>query len=265
VTRQLLESLGSFRAFVVFAFHKHILSHSGAKLSEGKDHPGANQNHGHEQQRKISGKIHVNGEIEANIPSGVIEQYKAARQENTSRDNWRFLVECLTLIVVTIYAGLTLSLARSSQKSADAAIVASKSAVASYDATVRPYLFMAGISTKVDSKPINLTFNANLKNYGTIPAQAVTYSWVVVANGVSVPISHFPDQPQVLPPGETSSLVGSLGANNAPPIMDGSQPLLIYTAYSYSWRDKQESGCEKFMYSSTVKAFFNLGPTCYPN
>jgi hypothetical protein len=82
------------------------MSREDPKPSPNQPHPEPNHNDSAEQIRKVSGKIHVNGEIEANIPADAIERYKAARQENTSRDNWRFLVECLTLLAVVFYAGL---------------------------------------------------------------------------------------------------------------------------------------------------------------
>jgi hypothetical protein len=213
----------------------------------------------------VSGDGYVRGEIETKISPEVAKKRDATEKESRTKDSIRLVLEILGVALVAIYAGLTLWLARSSQKSADAATTASNSAVASYETTVRPYLSMAGITAKVDPKPVNLTFNAILKNYGTIPAQAVTYSWVVIVNGSPVPVSHVPDQPHALPPGETNILVGALGTAHAPPIVDGSQPLLIYTAYSYHWRDKQESGCEKFRYYPPAKGFFDLGPTCYPN
>jgi hypothetical protein len=77
------------------------------KTGGGNPHLDPNQGGGQAQQRQIRGEIHVRGEIEANVPTSFIEQYKVARRENTSRDNWRFCIEMATLAAVLIYAGLT--------------------------------------------------------------------------------------------------------------------------------------------------------------
>ena len=89
-----------------------------------------------EQRRKITGELHVRGEIEASIPAGVIEAYRSARKENTSRDNWRFLVEVLTLVTVLVYASLTAWQAETTQTIAN--LTRNQ-----FEADERPYILFA--------------------------------------------------------------------------------------------------------------------------
>lgn len=91
------------------------MSHKG--LQSG--HPTPRDDSARKQDCRISGKVDVDRVIEANISRGFINQYKAARNENTPRDNWRFFLEILTLIALLVYAALTAWQGCSSQKILD--------------------------------------------------------------------------------------------------------------------------------------------------
>ncbi len=129
-----------------------------------KGHPRPDQNSSDTHQRKITGEIGVR--IEADIVSRFIEQYKATRNENTSRDNLRFAVEIGTLLIVLVYAGITVLIFFANKKSADAA----KSAI---DITVEEdRARIESVNTILDppvpGQPVHIVIN--FQNKGKLPA-----------------------------------------------------------------------------------------------
>jgi hypothetical protein len=143
------------------------------KPGSDKPHPHPNQNSGQEQQRKISGDIHVRGEIEANVPESFIEKYKAVRNEQTPRDNARFVVECATLGLVFIYAGLTAIQSCQSLKSANAAESAAKTASRELELSQRPWVdadTQIGGPLFYNVNGANFMFTFTLRNSGRLPA-----------------------------------------------------------------------------------------------
>jgi hypothetical protein len=129
---------------------------------------GSGDNGSREQKRKITGELHVRGEIEANIPRAAMEQYKAAIQENTSRDNWRFAVECITLFFVIVVAILGIIQTRQSIRSAGAARDAADTNKASLHVAERAYLSISAPS--YDSQK---TITFQLVNTGHLAAEDV--------------------------------------------------------------------------------------------
>ena len=156
-------------------------------------------------------------------------------------------------------------MAISSQQSANAASKASEAAVASYEATVRPYLGVTAMPVKVAGPPSDLEFSAILKNYGTIPAKSFEFDWNVVLDDKTISIPKSPTIPADLPPGETTTLGGALGTIETPLVMNGTHTFIVYVTYNYNWRDKHEHTCEKSKFLPNMKRFADLGPICYPN
>jgi hypothetical protein len=79
-----------------------------------KQHPHSDphKNEGKQNERHVSGGIHVRGEIEAQLPPSLIEKYDAERTEDKVKDRKKFVVEILTLLVVAIYALFTFGILR---------------------------------------------------------------------------------------------------------------------------------------------------------
>jgi hypothetical protein len=90
------------------------MSKNVGKRINRNDSPNGNP-HGEEQKRKITGEIHVRGEVEANIHTNLIEQYKVIRNEKSWRDHVQFTLELLTFAVVSVYAALTYWMAKSTE------------------------------------------------------------------------------------------------------------------------------------------------------
>lgn len=147
------------------------------KTGSGKPHPQPNEDDGKKQKRQVSGEVHVRGEIEANVPANFIEQYKAARQENTSRDNWRFFVEIATLVFVIAYSGLTALMYIANKKSADAAKSAADTAATSLRIDQRAWVGLIKVSLTDGTKPVSagkpIYINVEFKNLGKTPAYNV--------------------------------------------------------------------------------------------
>jgi hypothetical protein len=234
------------------------------KVKDNKRHSDPNKTSPHEENRKISGDVHVRGEVEVDFAKTLIDEYVSTRKDGSDQEKKHYRLAKITLLVGIAYAGLTTWLAVSSQESATAASSAAKASVASYEATARPYAFPTLIA-KVEDKPPNLKVNVVLKNYGTIPAEQVMFDWVVIVNGIAYPaIREVPELPHELPPGETTTMVGQIGIGEAPRVLNGTDKAIVYVTYSYRWRDKQENGCQKYQYYPPAHVFGDIGPVCYP-
>lgn len=185
--------------------------------------------------------------------------------ETEHRENVKLIVEILGLIVVVIYSGLTGWQAYESWQTAKAATAATSAAITSYETTVRPYIETTGVGINTKYTPIMFTYDVAFKNYGTIPAQNVVTHLHVVYDGKDQPQNKEPDSPGILPPGEATHMIGNFGTIDAPKIISGEAKLIIYSDYSYTWRDKHDAGCGKYSYYHSAHTFMYLGPTCYPN
>lgn len=56
-----------------------------------------------DHERHISGSINVRGEIETKRPPNLTEEHNSEREEDTARDQKKYVVEFITLIVLGIY------------------------------------------------------------------------------------------------------------------------------------------------------------------
>jgi hypothetical protein len=75
----------------------------------GKPHPNPENNKA--ENRKISGDVHVRGEVEAKLPPEMVKEYVSSNQKWDRRDDRRFLVEKLTLLsaVLVVVSGVVQS------------------------------------------------------------------------------------------------------------------------------------------------------------
>jgi hypothetical protein len=161
------------------------------KPKNNKPRTDPNQNSGQGYERKISGDIHVRGQIEADVPESLIEKYKTARNENTPRDNARFIVECITLGLVFLYAALTAIQSCESVKSADAAKSAADTAAKTLAQSIiqfakeqRPYIGETSRSTQspiwaqnpIDRTKGQILWKWTITNYGKSPDKNATFT-----------------------------------------------------------------------------------------
>jgi hypothetical protein len=77
------------------------------KPGGGKPHPQPNQNRTRDNKTEISGDIFVRGEIETHLPPSEVQKLATAEEKHDTRENKRYLVELITLLVVIIYGALT--------------------------------------------------------------------------------------------------------------------------------------------------------------
>jgi hypothetical protein len=70
-------------------------------------HPDPNQDSGKEQKRKVSGELHVRGEIVMDTPPEIKNADAADKKQTASRESLKVWIEGLTLLILLIYAGLT--------------------------------------------------------------------------------------------------------------------------------------------------------------
>ena len=145
-------------------------------------------NNEQEQERYISGNIGVVGQVEANFPRELIEEYKTSNRQAHTRENardrrevWRFRVEIITLIFVVFVALLSIIQSRQSVRTANAAAEANKLAKANFWLDERPF-----IDTRFTGMPHPVPEMLGLpvasfayKNYGKGPALRVRVAtWI---------------------------------------------------------------------------------------
>jgi hypothetical protein len=78
------------------------------KPGASKKNPRGNEHDRGDSMQDITGSVRVTGEIETHVPSSIIKERKAAEEKKDSRDKNRFTVECVTAVLLAIYAGITL-------------------------------------------------------------------------------------------------------------------------------------------------------------
>lgn len=180
----------------------------GSKSHSSPDHGG-----GDPQKRKVTGEIRVSGSVETNITSGFIEQYKAAKNENTPRDNWRFVVEVITLIVLLAYAGITAFIYLANNTSAKAALSAANTADSTLRLTERAWIVVKlnppfDFTKFPDKAPV--TLNVTFLNTGKTPAWNV--KGTIAAN--LMPTSYSPDFSYQTGSGEEVTLGGTMSPDH---------------------------------------------------
>jgi hypothetical protein len=178
-------------------------------MSQKNSHPAHSNNNSREEARKISGKINVSGEIEANIPKSVIEQYKAARQENTPRDNARFFVECITLgfvMLVAVFGGIQTC---QSVRSSSAAVSAADTAKDALHISERAYIAALPPELDVPHKLLTLSF----VNNGHIPTGRAQATLFAITHPGSTPEGHWSktEYSEIQPRGEGQEAQLTLG------------------------------------------------------
>jgi hypothetical protein len=130
-----------------------------------------------------------------------------------------------------------------------------------FEAAHRPYVGIDSFDTDMDTERHTLTVTAQMKNYGTAPAEHNDAGWQEYLNGVAQVMSHLPTGPRTLFPGQIAKFTSGEGEPIYSQIMTGSSTLefVIYASYkgpggkSYSYR-------EKYRYDPSVNGFRDIGP-----
>jgi hypothetical protein len=78
-----------------------------SKPQPTKPHPQPDKSGRDQYKRHVDGDITVRGQIETHLPPEYVHQHDAERKEDKASHNKNFWVGLLTLLAVTIYAGLT--------------------------------------------------------------------------------------------------------------------------------------------------------------
>jgi hypothetical protein len=132
-----------------------------------------------------------------------------------------------------------------------------------FEGANRPYI---GIENIVISPFIeqgvgkNIQFIIIWKNFGTATAEEAKVNWKVLINGIQQPTIKVPDRPSSLFPSATVHLRGSVGNENADPILKGKMILQIILSASYSGPSNNKyTYCEKTQYNHLTGTFINLG------
>lgn len=143
--------------------------------NRGNHHPKANpnQNASRSDTCNVSGDIRVSGEIETKLPPDFIEKCNADGKKSEARENKRFIVEIVTVILVFIYAGLTAWQASSASGQLKEARRSTDAAVQNFQMGQRAWI---GTSSAEIPDPVPekaLVWRITYKNFGNSPAMNV--------------------------------------------------------------------------------------------
>jgi hypothetical protein len=134
-------------------------------------HPNPNNGSGQEQQRKISGKVHVDGEVEVDFAKSLVEKYESAQETEGTRQERKYRLDKITLVAAIIYTSLA---GIQSCESIKGVSIAKDS----LESVQRAFVFPTGMSDIVfapDGKtPIGVKFTIRWENSGTTPTKEVT-------------------------------------------------------------------------------------------
>jgi hypothetical protein len=237
------------------------------KTDPDERHAQPNQTGASYNERHISGGINVRGEIEAKRPPDLTQEHRTERNEDQTSSRKKFVVEIATLIVVTIYAGLTFWQACTTQKIAN---LTKKT----YETSQRPYIGVNGIAARFDFRPndkirnpkdaIGLQFQCEIKNFGPVPGTNFSASWKIFFNGQEQPGEKIPDTPSTLYPTETANFGGAANEAELQSIRARATILESEVNVEYDGPTGHTSECVKYRYEPSINVFFNLGKCTHP-
>ena len=76
-------------------------------MSNKHSHSDPDQDGGKEQKRKVSGELHVRGEVVVDSPPEVRKADAAQKKNANAREDLKIGIEFLSLLFIIMYAGLT--------------------------------------------------------------------------------------------------------------------------------------------------------------
>jgi hypothetical protein len=134
-----------------------------------------------------------------------------------------------------------------------------------FEAQSRPYVSVGGVFVTWNTNKTAMTYRAELKNNGRIPATAVHFDWQGFYDGIKLPkTDDMPLATITLDPGRTVSRYGDMRGPLIPPLRNGISKFVIFITYSYQWRKRTETACWKEQYDPYMQDFSERGFECAP-
>jgi len=222
------------------------------KGGAGVPNPNGDDGKGHQQARKVSGKIHVEGEIKTQLPPKLIEDYATSNEKTDRRVDKRFLVEIITLLFVIIVAIMSFLQTKQAIKSADAAQKSTSIANQSLHIAERAYLNLGPMTpSSFNSKTKTLVFS--IVNTGHLPAEDLKLTFYKLAANVDSPSAKNVREDDVVDFGKTYTHAGTINP------MPAGSPNTIAVYIDNMDTERADAGLQKIVIGgvSTYKAGFD--------
>lgn len=151
-----------------------------AKTESDQGHTEPHKNSTGKQDSHVSGSINVRGEIETKRPADLTQEHNAERKDDKASATKKFIVEVATLVVIAIYAALTLWQARSANTSAGEAVKANAISRDGLVTVQRAFIVfkhfeqVRAIVSPAPSVKIQWQFDPLIENTGATPAIIAT-------------------------------------------------------------------------------------------
>lgn len=221
----------------------------------------------------MRGEIFVEATPKEALARGAENQRTESRESQKRRLEIATLVLGIaTLIVVTIYAGVTAFQAE-----------LTRHLVASQQLITRPYVGIKTVEVTHQSrdaegnvtttrgrtrKSNHLTVAVEITNFGPVPAEEYTDHWQMLIGDRVLPHAPggLPDKPRIIFPTEVIGLMGGVEDMPGDPeytdVMEGIRPLILKISWRYKGPDGEHSCQATKQYDRFSDSFFDLGDTC---
>ncbi len=216
-------------------------------------------------KRHVDGHITIGGQIEVHPPPDSVKAESTEREDEHTYRKKNYTVSWLTLIAVSIYAGLAFWQGCEAHRQAESA-----------QASNRPYVGFSGMGLSYidkDRRPdgtliqsqfptktsVSLAIQGKIKNYGPLPGLNFRGDWKVIVGGVEQKGSKIPDTASTIYPTQEIILPGTIGTNDYGPIMRGEKALIVQVNVAYDGPAGHYGECKKQQFAPDVNGFFDLG------
>jgi|GEM_PF-6507738 len=221
---------------------------------------------GREQyKRHVDGDIAVRGQVEVHVPPDTANKHDAERKEDNARAKKNYIVSLATLVAVLVYAAITFWQGCLTRRIANLT-------QRTYDTSERPYVGVYNIGHDLhyalknrNEKPSIenadvFEFEAEIKNFGPVPATNFNASWKVFLNDVQVPGTWIPSTAATLYPTELMSLRGGIReGNDLKKLLHSITTLDIEVSVEYDGPQGHTTECSRHEYFAGGDGFFDLG------
>jgi hypothetical protein len=219
----------------------------------------------------IIGNVHVTGEIETHVPPKLAEQNRAANEKKEAREGRKLILEFITVLLIALYAGLTLWQASLTNRLL-------KTAQDTYAAIDRPYVGMnlvnvtpstkdaKGSPAKAGKSPrvevTGITYQVEIKNFGSVIGEDFRQRFEVRINGQEVLAKRISDTASEIFPGESVYVFGQVSGDPLKLVVQGKSILQFDLSADYAYGGKQYHYCERAQFIPNPVEFVKLGPIC---
>jgi hypothetical protein len=170
-------------------------------MSDRHEHRTGNNN-ADDHRRRVEGEVRVTGQIKADLPPDLVEEYKTANRDNTSREGKRFIIERVTLGLVILVAFLNIVQSWQAIKSANAATQAVIQSATQFQQDQRPYVSQTIKSSNAptwfpsgDGQTGQVLWNWGMTNFGKTPAQNIRFTQEMRLGEGEWKLTHGGDRP----------------------------------------------------------------------